>query len=226
MTRFKAGRIACLAPVLLASALASGCLSSPTYGTDKTANEQLYEDLTGMFAVGGSRDEPIDYKPRPELVRPAPGATPALPPPQQSVASVEGGQWPESPEQRRARIRAEATANQDNPNYRPEVVPDVALSQRARQPLAFGRENEIPQNGTESNARVQREEFNRRLADQRQGNPTTRKYLSEPPLDYRAPAPTAPVGDVGEDEAVKERRAKAAARKSSGTNSWRDILPF
>lgn len=227
MTRFNAGRTVCLASVLMAGAFASGCISSPTYGTDKTASEQLYNDVTGMFSIGGSRKEPIDYKPRPELVRPAQGTAATLPPPQQSVASVEGGQWPESPEQRRARIRAEATANQDDPTYRPEVVPDVALAQRNQKgPLSFSRDQEFPMDGGADNPRAQRTEFNRRLAEQRQGSATSRKYLSEPPLTYRAPAETAPVGDVGEDEAVKERRAKAAARKATGTNSWRDVLPF
>ena len=56
-------------------------------------------------------------------------------------------------------------------------------------------------------------------------NPTSRRFLSEPPLDYRVPAADAPVGDTGEDEWKKERRLKAASRKASGTKSWRDYIP-
>ncbi len=218
------GRIALIAPVLFASAMTAGCMSSPTYGTDKTANEQLYDDVTGMFSLGGNRREQIDYKPRPDLVRPS--STARLPPPQESVATAGTGNWPESPEQRRMRIRAEATANQGNPNYRSEVVADMAPQVRPSSGPRFGRE--IPENGTEPGAMVKRAEFNRRLTEQRQGSPTTRKYLSEPPLAYRQPAPTAATDDIGEDEAVKERRAKAAAKKASGnqSNSWRDYLPF
>src|SRR5690606_32490863 len=53
------------------SALAlSGCMGSPTYGTDKTANEQLIEDLTGVLALGPKRQPQIEYQPRPELVKP------------------------------------------------------------------------------------------------------------------------------------------------------------
>lgn len=216
-------RIAMVAPVLFASALAAGCMGSPTYGTDKTASEQLLNDVTGMVQLGPKDKPQIDYKPRPELVKPA--AVTGLPAPQESVASVENSAWPESPEQRRARIRADATANQDNPNYRPEVISDVAPRKAT---VTFGRENEIPQNGTEPGARVQRAEFNRRLTEQRQGDPTSRKYLSEPPLAYRAPSATAPTDDIGEDEAKKERRAKAAARKQDpeGNRGLRGLLPW
>ena len=63
------------------------------------------------------------------------------------------------------------------------------------------------------------------LKEQRQGSETTRKYLSEPPLDYRQAAATAPQDDIGEDECVKERAAKKAARKP-GSRKWADWLPF
>jgi hypothetical protein len=226
MTAFSAGRVAIVAPVLLLSAFAAGCVSSPTYGTDKTANEQLFNDVSGMFALGGEKKAPIDYKPRPDLVRPSSTAT--LPPPQQSVASVENGQWPESPEQRRARIRATATANQDNPSFRPEVVPDIDPAGRSRAPVdPNARRFERPTNGTEPGAMQKRAQFNTRMAEQRQGSPSSRKYLSEPPLAYRAPAPTAPASDIGEDEAVKERRAKAAARKESGSGGGlKSLIPW
>jgi len=224
MTGFSAKRVAIVAPVLFASALAAGCMSSPTYGTDKTSNEQLFEDVSGMFALGGDKKEPINYKPRPDLVRPSSNT---LPPPQQSVASVEGDQWPESPEQRRARIRADATANQNNASYRSEVVPDVEPARRSRPPVdANARRFERPTNGTEPNANQKRTEFNARLTEQRQGSATSRKYLSEPPIDYRQPASTAAVGDIGEDEAVKERRAKSAARKETGSGGIKSLIPW
>ncbi|MBS9719495.1 hypothetical protein JYU29_02205 [Tianweitania sp. BSSL-BM11] len=225
MTGFSARRAAIVAPVLFASALAAGCMSSPTYGTDKTANEQLVDDVSGMFALGlGEKREKIDYKPRPDLVRPTSNTLPA---PQQSVASAENGAWPESPEQRRARIRADATANQNNPNYRPEVVPDVDPSARARQPVQVNaRLAERPMNGLEPGARSQRDEVRRRVAEQRQGSPTSRKYLSEPPITYRQPAASAETNDIGEDEAVKERRAKAAARSAPGSGGAKSWIPW
>lgn len=225
MTGFSARRVAIVAPVLFASAFVAGCMSSPTYGTDKTANEQLFDDVSGMFALGsGGKKERIDYKPRPDLVRPS---SKDLPPPQESVASADNTAWPESPEQRRARIRATATANQNNPSFRPEVVPDTDPAQRPRPTVdANAHRFERPANGTEVNAKQQRAEFNSRLTEQRQGSSTSRKYLSEPPLAYREPAATAATDDVGEDEAVKERRAKSAARKSGGSGGVKSWIPW
>ena len=185
------------------SALAlSGCMGSPTYGTDKTANEQLIEDLTGILSLGPKDRPNIEYQPRPELVKPE--TTAVLPPPQDNVRTASAA-WPESPEERRARLRAEATENQDNPTYRSPIISDRATTPGADR-------LQTPQE--------QRAEFKRRMALQNAADPTTRRFLSEPPLDYRAAAATAPTGELGEDEWKKERDAKRAARKDSGRGSW------
>ncbi|MBX3569918.1 MAG: hypothetical protein KF914_17775 [Rhizobiaceae bacterium] len=204
------------------SALAlSGCMSSPTYGTDKTANEQLLGDVTGILSLAPPKKPRVDYKPRPELVTPVKGDAANLPQPQES-ATVGNPDWPESPEQQRARLRAEADANRDDPNWKPVIDPDLAraTSRETREPpgsprYVFPRSNVDPVR--------QRAEFNRRLAENRQGSATNRKFLSEPPLDYRQPAATAPVNDIGEDEFKKERRLKAAAAKPK---KWADYLPW
>lgn len=252
---------AVVGPALVASLALSGCVSSPTYGTDKTATEQLVGDVSNILSVAPKRGERIDYKPRPELVKPA--TTAVLPPPQESVVTASAEQWPVSPEEQRARLRADATANRDKPGYRPKIVNDVegaaageqifaAKNQHAadssvgavtsqKRPAA---EEDIPGEetppvtalaqspksaesglGAPTDSRQQREEFNRRLAENRQGSPTSRKYLSEPPLVYREPAPTAPADDIGEDEYKKELRRKAEARKAAGKSSWRDFVP-
>jgi len=196
------------ASAVCAAALLSGCMSSPTYGTDKTAGQQLLEDVTGVISTEGlagrSRESEIAYKPRPELVRPA--SLEVLPEPQRDLVTADNSAWPESPEQRRARLRAEATANQDNPNYRsPIVVGGIAR-------------NEQPEMTKE-----QRQEFLRRKREMNQGTAGERKYLSEPPVEYRVPNATAAADDLGEDEWKKQQRGKKAAGKSS---SWRDLLPW
>ncbi len=203
------------ASVVCAAALLSGCMSSPTYGTGKSANQQLVEDVTGILSIGPRERGPeIAYNPRPGLVKPA--SLEVLPEPQQDMASSENPQWPESPEERRARIRADATANQDNPFYRPEVAPSGTGS---TQTASYDPERWASEPVTRNpNARS---EVQRRLREQNQGSPTTRRYLSEPPVTYRQPAATAAAGDIGEDEAVKERRAQRA----SGKSSWRDFIP-
>ncbi|MCG6113954.1 MAG: hypothetical protein MEQ84_02040 [Mesorhizobium sp.] len=191
------------------SALAlSGCLG-PTYGTDTPATEQLFQDLSSAVAPTSERREPIAYQPRPELVRPA--STTVLPTPQDSATRTSGN-WPESPEQRLARLRSDGAANEDNPFYRAPVqttttsLPDVPVD-----PDAW--ENMTPQQ--------QRAEYERR-ASSRAGSPNTRRYLSEPPVDYRMPAESAPANELGEDEWRKERDI----RRASGSGGWRDWMPW
>lgn len=243
--------------VVLVSASAmgiSGCMSSPTYGTGKQANEQLLEDVTGVLSIGPKNRERIDYKPRPELVKPA--ETAALPEPQGNVVASADGVWPESPEEQRARLRAEATENRDKLGWRPKIkgpenVETRSAAQYDRNPNLvrdeFGdneasrRRAALKPKPARSRAQLDRnpalasqevdptkarEEFNRRLAVTQQGDPTTRKYLSEPPVEYRAAAETAPVNDIGEDEDKKEAKRKANSRKKAGKRNWRDFVPW
>lgn len=208
--------------VVVASAVGlSGCVSSPTYGTGKPASEQLLEDVTGVLTVGPRERKRIDYKPRPELVTPPPQVA-GLPAPQDNVVDTAVGVWPVSPEERRARLRAEATENRDNLGWRPKIKgPENAKAVSAAH---HDREPDLARQEFDPDAA--REEFNRRLAANRQGDPGVRRYLSEPPLEYRAPAETAPVNDIGEDEDKKEARRKANSRKKAGKRSWRDFVPW
>lgn len=211
-------RFAYLLPLLASGLALGGCMSSPTYGTDKTANEQLMSDVGNMISLAPKRKPPIDYEPRPDLVKPDPNTAEnmSLPPPQDSVASANNPDWPESPEARRARLLKETTANQDNPNFKPTIVPDdVVVAQNPNHA------NNGDRDFTVGNTAAQSALFKKKLAQSQQGSPTTRKYLSEPPLTYRQPAATAPSDELGEDESKKERRAKAA----TGKRSWRDWIP-
>ena len=124
MTERTYARVALLAPLVVSGLALSGCMGSPTYVTDKTAGEQLAGDLSSAFSFAPKRGEKIDYKPRPELVKPAPGQKENLPPPQESIETA-SADWPESPEARRARLRADATAHQDDPAYQSQIVDDV-----------------------------------------------------------------------------------------------------
>ncbi|RUU64548.1 hypothetical protein EOD04_20810, partial [Mesorhizobium sp. M2C.T.Ca.TU.009.01.2.1] len=73
-----------------------------------------------------------------------------------------------------------------------------------------------------SNSDARKAAIQRNLAEQKQGDPTVRKYLSEPPLAYRQAATTAPQNELGEDEYKKERRLKAQAEGKKG--GWFDWL--
>ena len=196
-----------------ASVLAlAGC--GATYGTGKTSEMQLLEDVSNVLALGPRDKEAIDYKPRPALVKPP--STAVLPQPQENIASTSNNPaWPESPEQRLARVRADATANQNDPAYRSPVVREVPV------PVA----QEETRDFSKLSAKEQRAEFQRRRAMVNQGDPTTRRYLSDPPLDYRQPSATAATDELGKDEAQKEREAKRAARGGGGGGLGR-LWPF
>lgn len=228
MTERTCVRVALLAPLVVSGFALSGCMGSPTYGTDKTAGEQLAGDLTSAFTISPQRKERIDYKPRPELVKPAPGQKENLPPPQESIETA-SADWPESPEQRRARLRADATAHQDDPSYQSQIVDDVQTDPASVKKAMADSASSHPPRWTPADSDASKSranEIKRRQAEANQGDPNTRKYLSEPPVQYRVAAGTAPQNDLGEDEYKKARRLKKeAAAKSKSGSGWFDWMP-
>jgi hypothetical protein len=125
-----------------------------------------------------------------------------LPAPQEKISEVDGS-WPESPEQRRKRLRDEATANQDNKLYESPIV-NTGLGQVQDKPLT---------------PEEQRQRFREGLKVQ-QGAYQGRRYLSDPPNSYKVPVDNAPVGELGEPEKKKEARRLKAARKNTGWRWW------
>ncbi|WP_099865342.1 hypothetical protein [Pararhizobium haloflavum] len=192
----------------------SGCMGSPTYGTDQTAAEQLLDDLSSAASIRTPQGADIEYQPRPDLVTPPDNAQ--LPPPQPSVASSE--QWPESPEETRDRLRAEADLsggqaaglNAPRTGY---------TGSRAYPPVVGGGADGPPPPGSQD-TRESQERYRAAQEVARGSNPTRRNFLSEPPLDYRRPAETAPVGDFGETERSKERRRERLAERPGNERRW------
>ncbi|PWV95123.1 hypothetical protein DEV92_102585 [Phyllobacterium myrsinacearum] len=219
------GRITVLG-AMLASLTLAGCMSSPTYGTSKTSGSQLLDDVSNIASFSPKKKDPIAYNPRPDLVRPVGGRPSQLPAPQENAVAANGAKWPESPEQRRKRLRDEATANQNNPNYVPQIENDSPPASRTVDNGEHGVYNDRnpPPSGV-STASQQSAEFRARRLASTAGSATTRRYLSEPPLAYRAPAATAAADELGEDEAKKERDRKAAARKDKGF-SFKNLIPW
>ena len=221
-------RAAFVAPLVVSGLLVSGCMSSPTYGTGTTQTKQLTTDVTSMFSLK-PKAQNRDYAPRPELVKPTTPTT-ELPPPQENIVASAGDQWPESPEQRRARIRTDATENRDKQGWEPEVVNDLSVDTSSSETKlgasARGLDSGVAPAGGGEDLSKKGAEFRQKLAASKQGSPTVRRTLTEPPLDYRQPAPTAPTDELGEDEYKKQRRLKAEARKAAGDTSWRDLVPW
>lgn len=217
MMNARTARIVALGPLLAGSMALGGCMSSPTYGTDKTSTEQLVEDVTGVLSLGPKPRPKIEYSPRPELVKPA--STEALPAPQENIVAADSQAWPESPEQQRARVRQYANENRDKQGFEPIVVSDNPVAPVKRQEPGVSARSQ--DSGVfDGVTKEQTATYKKLVADNQQGNPTQRKYLSEPPLDYRQPEATAATNDLGEDEYKKERRRKAAATKSNGLSDW------
>ena len=174
----------------------------PTYGTDKTAGEQLVDDLGNAIMVQPDNEEArkIRYQPRGKLV--VPKDQTALVTPQDSVAGKDNPQWLESPEETRERLRAEADENSEDPHYRSPLITQTATNRKlstAEQTEAY-REARRLQMGAYSDKR---------------------RYLSDPPIEYRR-MPEEAKEDLGEPEKQKERRRKkeAKAAKQSKSSWW------
>lgn len=182
----------------------SGCTSGPTYGTDRSATEQLFSDLGSAVSLSNKREGPAPkYAPRPGLVTPAKGQPATLVAPQTALNDRKNNpNWAETPEEMRDRLKAEADANANNPNY--------------RSPLLAGR----GQAGTLTEEQKW-EEFRKAKAE---ANPAAalqrRRYLSDPPSEFRQPAATATADDLGEPEEKKAKRLRKQAQADGQKSNW------
>ncbi|RIX99588.1 hypothetical protein D3218_14035 [Aureimonas flava] len=206
-----------------AAAALTGCMG-PTYGTGTSQGQQLFNDLDGILTLGSTNRTRVDYSPRPELVK-SPKRD-ALPPPRDGATAVADANWPESPEQRRARLRAAAPDGSDSALPVGFMTADKEGMERETASVGstVGRRTELEGSWISAKAMAgQRVAANERSRIGRQGDPNQRRYLSEPPLTYRQPAATAPVGDQGVDEDVKQRRAGGTTTVGS---KLKNLWPF
>ncbi|MCV3735390.1 hypothetical protein OCK02_04170 (plasmid) [Rhizobium sp. TRM96647] len=197
-------RLAGAAALLGACAVLSGCIGGPTYGTDKSSGEQLMDDLGNavMLKPGNGNDKKIAYQPRGGLVVPKQGEAPALVEPQKTLASTEDNpQWVESPEDMRDRLKEEATENERSIGYNSPLQTQNNTMRKlsTKEQLEQYREARKLEQGLYSDKR---------------------RYLSDPPLDYRK-LPAEATEDLGEPERKKERRRKKEAEvANSGAKKW------
>jgi len=214
-----------------AAALVAGCLSlggclGPTYGTGKSQGETLFDDINNFVALGDTDRPKIVYRPRPELVKPE--NTKVLPPPQATRSAAADPNFPESPEARSQRLQAAAYQG-DGPlpagvaTARKEGVTQAYLDRTSGSGYRLRNDHDdnvlSPSEMRSKSALVQE-----RLREQNQGSPPQRKYLSEPPISYRKPAASAPIGDPGMDEEAKERRLRGGGKGLFSKIG--ELLPF
>lgn len=194
---------ACLTVVMAAGSMATGC-TSPTYGTGTSAMAQLGDDIGQSVSLAPQepKNKGVKYQPRPTLVMPAQASKETLVEPQQTVATKDNPQWPESPEETRARLVKEADENSDNPSYR---------SPLASSAIEGGRQTSEAQTKAYREAR----------ALQKGAYIDQRRYISDPPTEYRAVDDPAKLDDLGTPEQKKaKQRKKDAAVANSGTKWW------
>jgi hypothetical protein len=191
-----AGTIVVLSAVSMSAA---GCIG-PTYGTDKTATEQLVDDLGSSMSIApAKKPEKIAYQPRGDLVRPNLEDN-KLVAPQQNLASKDNPGWLESPEQMRDRLKQEADDNADNPNYRSPLIVGVTE----------GKTKSVEQQAAEYRQA-------RKIAE---GRENKRRFMSDPPLEYRQVDDPAKLTDLGETEDAKAKRRKEEAEVAGTGRKW------
>jgi hypothetical protein len=176
---------------LLATALA-GC-SGTTYGTGVSPEKQTLTDVMSIASLGSDDRPPIDYKPRGGIVVPP---NKALPTPMQTAsASTDVMNWPNDPDVARRKKREElivAPNSEGSPNLK--LAPGQTSFSRRQEEYDEARR-------AEGKKAWQNMRASRGGSYDAEGNPT-RKYLTEPPVAYRAADPNAP---MTEPEKVKKK---------------------
>ncbi len=174
--------------VLAGAALAvSGCQSGMTYGTGKSPAMQTVEDVTGLATFSGPQKEPIEYKPRAEIVQPPSGAP--LPPPSDGTMALAATNWPVDPDASRQAIRDEAAARQAA-GLKPLIT--SVPSQGQQQVATIRSDKPLSKEETEALRAQFAAARGTALAVDENGNPV-RRFLDDPPNEYRLPDPSYPV---------------------------------
>lgn len=190
--------------VLAAAAISVSSCIGPKYGTDKTSGEQLIDDLGDAASLAPARKpQGLVYQPRGTLVKPSDDKV--LVEPARNLASKDNPQWLESPEQARNRLKKEADDNANTGSYRSPLAVSVtegkALS--PEQQRAAYRDARAIQDG--------------RYSDRR-------RFMSDPPLDYRKVDDPAKLQNLGESERAKDARRKKEAEIAGTGRKWWQVF--
>lgn len=172
---------------LAAPALLAGCSPTATYGTGEAPEVAMFREMTGSL-LSIKKEEPIEYQPRAPLVMP-PENSGNLPPPVET-ASATAPNWPVSREDRIAAMQA----GNDDPRYAGSQA-----EYRRLKPLV-GVLPEPPRGQDELgtpydivHSKRQQEQLRKAIAEAEGfGAGNERRFLTDPPTQYRQPAASAP----------------------------------
>lgn len=208
---------------MIAAAISTGCVGGTTYGTGTSHEEQTIKAVSNIFSLRTKDQAKIDYSARPDLVMPAESAS--LPQPLEIEQSTSNTDWPETPEQRIARIRGDAVEADSNDNLPIEELlrkkEGIAVAKRQSRKNSDHDGNafiDVLKNGGDEEGT----EARKRRAQLAYSTGAKRKYLTEPPTEYRTPAATAVAGDLGysKEELDAIEKKAAAEKKSQATGHW------
>lgn len=180
-----------------------GCGTS-TYGTGEMPEMALFREMSGGLLNKNQKREPIEYQPRAPLVMPPAAeatASAQLPAPMET-ASAASPDWPMSLDERIG--PATARAEDDNPfndvnqaEYRRlRPLAGVFPDQGSRPSYEVDESGKSEYYNSIVHNRRQREEFRKALAESKGYGRTERRYLTDPPLAYREPVPSAATGEA------------------------------
>lgn len=200
----------------------AGCNAGTTYGTGTTHEEATMKGLSKIFSLKSEKNT-IDYNRRPELVMPA--NKNILPAPVDKEATLSNDQWPETPEERIARVRGAAP----EADYRTGDLPveylnsekeGITVSSRkdreTRAPVWAKEEQWLADTRNDANGTSESKKAKKLKQEIAHATGVNRKYLTEPPVEYREPAATAETGDLGISEEELEARQKAERAENRG----------
>ncbi len=192
MAMSAARRAASAGALALAAGLLGGCISSSTYGTGEAPELAIFREATGGLA-GPAKERP-DYKPRSPLVMP-PSAD--LRPPEAAAASANPA-WPTDPDKNRTRATGVAAILQANA----QEGSSAAAAPAPR--LRSGIRDEAPQPTLEEDIEAART-FQGGVTDISGVGVRERRYLTDPPEEYREPSAAAPT-TFAEEEIVPKKK--------------------
>ncbi|MGI9357297.1 MAG: hypothetical protein ACR2PF_19340 [Rhizobiaceae bacterium] len=231
-------RIATAAALLASTALVAGCSGSNTYGTGVSQESQLISDLAGIVPLGTTeRKAPIDYSSRPKLVR-APENDGTLPTPAET-SGAQSAYFPTNPEERKAslnsRVKKPFTRRDGGIEY--TIPEDVDAPSATGEPIddqTRGRADDgtgdrEPSAAEMANRSTQGKEARLKRMKELSGGVALgtgpRRYLTQPPVEYRKPAETASIGDTGAYEYGEKERKPIFSIFGGEKNTKEDVSP-
>lgn len=213
-------------PVLVSGLIAatiglSGCVGGTTYGTGVSQGQETLEGVFNMFSLGGKKNaKRIDYSARADLVIPSDKEN--LREPVSVESSTSNSEWPESPEQKIARVRGDVT----EADARSGEIP-LEEMRRKKQGIRITKANRTKvgraagldgDDSMEVMFSSQSKKIKNRRAELAYSTGPKRKFLTEPPENYRTPADTAVAGDLGlDDKVIAEQEKKDEEYRKDAT---------